>query len=159
MLEAVQTREWAKFLGGVGRKLTFAHDFSDIRDFEDHVALYAYGDMLHAVEFLLEGSSDLLTDCWESHSTGDDAADLEQIVALIADAGLETMVLDLTTRDVSQCGLRVTRTMVPELQPLDADYRHRFLGGTRLYEAPVRMGYATHPTHIETLNPYPHPYP
>jgi ribosomal protein S12 methylthiotransferase accessory factor len=159
MLEAVQTREWAKFLGGVGRKFTFAPDFSDIRDFEDHVALYAYGDMLHAVEFLLEGSSDLLTDCWESRSTGDDAADLDQVVSIIGDAGFETIVLDLTTRDVCQCGLRVTRTLVPELQPLDADYLHRFLGGTRLYEAPVRMGYAAHPRLIETLNPYPHPYP
>lgn len=159
MLEAVQTREWAKFLGGQSRVFTFAPDFSDIRDFEDHVRLYAYGDMLHAVEFLLDTSSDRLTDCWESHSTGDDEADLERVVGIIADAGLETIALDLTTRDVAQSGFWVTRTMVPELQPLDADYLHRFLGGTRLYEAPVRMGYGTHPSRIETVNPHPHPYP
>ena len=157
MAEAVQTREWAKFLGGRGKTFDFAPDFSDIRDFEDHVALYGYGDMLHAVRFLLE--SDCVAADWDSRSGGDARTDLDTVLGMLGERGLEAIAVDLTTPDVAQCGLHVTRAMVPELQPLDADYLHRFLGGRRLYEAPRRMGYADAPTTIDTLNPYPHPYP
>lgn len=159
MTEAVQTREWAKFLGGRGRKFEFAPDFADIRDFEDHVALYAYGDMAHAVAFLTENDADPVSDCWDSASAGDVAADLATVVAILGDRGVEVLALDLTTPDVAQCGYHVARAVAPELQPLDADYNHRFLGGRRLYEVPARMGHASGPTSIETLNPYPHPYP
>ena len=48
---------------------------------------------------------------------------------------------------------------MPDLQPLDADYQHRFLGGTRLYEVPVRLGYRERPPRLDELNPYPHPFP
>jgi ribosomal protein S12 methylthiotransferase accessory factor len=159
MMEAVQTREWAKFLGGLGRKFQFASDFSDIRDFEHHVALYAYGDMLHAVAFLLDEENRRISDCWEDGSTGDIEDDLDKTLNILAGYNLEAIALDLTTPDVNECGYRVTRAMVPELQPLDADYLHRFLGGRRLYEVPWRMGYTSAPTTIETLNPNPHPFP
>lgn len=159
MREAVQTREWAKFLGAGGQRFSFAPDFSDIRDFEDHVALYAYGDMLHAVEFLLQGDSAPLSDCWESLAAGDPDRDLQTTLAVLSACDLEVIALDLTTPDVRQCGLCVARAIVPELQPLDADYGHRFLGGHRLYAVPSRMGYTSAPTRIEDLNPHPHPYP
>jgi ribosomal protein S12 methylthiotransferase accessory factor len=159
MTEAVQTREWAKFLGGHGRKFQFAADFSDIRDFEDHVALYAYGDMLDAVAFVLDEDNGCIADCWEDGSTGSAQGDLKKTVSILAALNLETIALDLTTPDVAECGYCVTRAMVPELQPLDADYQHRFMGGRRLYEVPWRMGYKSGPTTIETLNPNPHPFP
>jgi ribosomal protein S12 methylthiotransferase accessory factor len=159
MTEAVQTREWAKFLGGRGAKFQFAPDFSDVRDFEDHVALYAYGDMLQAVAFLLQDDNGSIADCWDNESTGNATGDLEKTVSIMTELNLETIALDLTTPDVSECGFRVTRAMVPELQPLDADYLHRFMGGRRLYEVPWRMGYRDSPTTMETLNPNPHPFP
>jgi ribosomal protein S12 methylthiotransferase accessory factor len=159
MTEAVQTREWAKFLGGRGRDFHFASDFSDIRDFENHVALYAYGDMLHALAFLLDGNKDCIDNCWENESTGDSTNDLEKTVSILTGLNLETIALDLTTPDVCECGYRVAKLLLPELQPLDADYLHRFMGGSRLYEVPQRMGFTNSPTSIESLNPFPHPFP
>jgi ribosomal protein S12 methylthiotransferase accessory factor len=159
MTEAVQTREWAKFLGGRGRTFNFAADFTDIRDFEDHVALYGYGDMLHAVAFLLEGRSGATSDSWESGASGDPSHDLQRAVAIFAERQMDVIALDLTTPDVAECGLKVTRAIVPKLQPLDADYQHRFLGGRRLYDVPWRLGFTDQPTTIESLNSYPHPYP
>jgi ribosomal protein S12 methylthiotransferase accessory factor len=158
MTEAVQTREWAKFLGRA-RTFKFAADFSDITDFEAHVALYAYGDMLHAIEFLLDGRNVDKSTCWASASSGDPGRDLQHVTALFGERKMDIFALDLTTPDVAQCGLKVTRAMVPELQPLDADHRHRFLGGRRLYEVPQRMGFAERPSTIASLNRYPHPYP
>jgi ribosomal protein S12 methylthiotransferase accessory factor len=159
MMEAVQTREWAKFLGGQRHNVHFVADFSDIREFEDHVALYAYNDMLHAVEFLLNGTNGTITDCWGSESTGSAGGDLEKTVSILAELNLETIALDLTTSDVYECGYRVARSMIPDLQPLDADHRHRFMGGRRLYEVPQRMGYRSGPTTMASLNPIPHPFP
>lgn len=158
MLEAVQTREWAKFLGRQDRKLQFEADFSDVLDFEDHVALYAYGDMLHAAAFLLEDSSGPTAD-WDSLAHGDPTDDLGIISGLLASSGLDILAVDLTTPDVAECGCVVTRALVPQLQPLDASHQHRFLGGDRLYSAPQRMGYSQGRTTLHSLNPYPHPYP
>lgn len=158
MLEAVQTREWAKFLGRQGRPGGFAADFGDILDFEDHVALYAFGDMGHAAAFLLESDTGAAP-TWASLSRGDPAEDLGVVRGILAESGLDVLALELTTRDVAQCGCHVTRAMIPQLQPLDASHRHRFLGGDRLYTVPERMGFAARPTTLAGLNPYPHPYP
>jgi ribosomal protein S12 methylthiotransferase accessory factor len=159
MTEAVQTREWAKFLGRNGARFAFAEDFSDIRDFEDHVALYAYGDLGHAIRFLLDGDRATAGDGWEGRGTGNARQDLQQTLDILRDAGLRIAALDLTVPDVEAAGLRVARAVMPDLQPLDADYRHRFLGGTRLYDVPVRLGYREGPLRLDELNPYPHPFP
>ncbi|MFS0701753.1 YcaO-like family protein [Cellulomonas sp. 179-A 4D5 NHS] len=165
MTEAVQTREWGKFLGGPEGRAPFAAEYDDVRDFEDHVRLYAYGDMEHAVEFLrtgpLVGVDEGVPAGSSTPTTGPRsvAADLATVLGRLDDAGLDVLTLDLTTTDVAEAGYRVARTIVPQLQPLDADHRLRFLGGRRLYEAPVRMGYRTAPSTVADLNPVPHPYP
>lgn len=165
MTEAVQTREWGKFLGGPEGRAPFAAEYDDVRDFEDHVRLYAYGDMEHAVDFLRSGPLVGLDEGAGAppgpptpgpRSVG---ADLATVLGRLDDAGLDVLALDLTTTDVHEAGYRVARTIVPQLQPLDADHRLRFLGGRRLYEAPVRMGYRTAPSTVADFNPVPHPYP
>lgn len=157
MLEAVQTREWAKYLGD-DRHVGYADDYHDVTGFEDHVRLYAYSDMRHAVEFLLADVTDPASD-WRSGSLGQPGADLARVVELLRSCEVETLATDLTTPDVRECGLWVTRSIAPELQPLDAMHRRRFLGGRRLYDVPVRMGHVKKPTTVDQLNPYPHPYP
>lgn len=159
MTEAVQTREWAKFLGRNGARFDFADDFSDIRDFEDHVALYAYGDMAHAVEFLTDPDREMVRDEWDSEASEHTADDLNRVLEIAHGAGLRVAALDLTTPDVAMTGLSVTRAVMPDLQPLDADYMHRFLGGKRLYEVPVMLGLRDAPAAFDQLNPYPHPFP
>ncbi|MGW6129869.1 YcaO-like family protein [Cellulomonas sp. NPDC055163] len=165
MTEAVQTREWGKFLGGPEGRAPFAAAYDDVRDFEDHVRLYAYGDMEHAVEFLRAGPVVGVDEGVPAGSPAPAAAprsvagDLAAVLDRLDDAGLDVLALDLTTTDVAEAGYRVARTIVPQLQPLDADHRLRFLGGRRLYEAPVRMGYRSGPSTVADLNPVPHPYP
>lgn len=154
MTEAVQTREWAKFLGGGAPP-----DYCDVRDFEDHVRLYAYGDMLDAIDFLRAGPEVGLHDGVSVRPAADPRRDLCQVLEILADLGLDVYAVDLTTVDVEACGYRVVRAVLPELQPLDADHQHRFLGGRRLYEVPHRLGLTTSPTSLASLNPRPHPYP
>jgi ribosomal protein S12 methylthiotransferase accessory factor len=55
--------------------------------------------------------------------------------------------------------MAVARVIAPELCPLDADHRARFLGGRRLYETAFELGLSRRPLDAAGLNPYPHPFP
>jgi ribosomal protein S12 methylthiotransferase accessory factor len=79
------------------------------------------------------------------------------LAALLGGAGLTAWSVDLTTPDVAAVGLSVARTLVPGLQPLDNDHRHRHLGGRRLASVPAALGVPGRP--LDDLNPLPHPFP
>jgi ribosomal protein S12 methylthiotransferase accessory factor len=70
--------------------------------------------------------------------------------------GDEPIWVDVTTEDVADFALRVARTVIAGMQPLDNDHRYRFLGGRRLLEVPAQRGY---PLALDELNPDPHPFP
>lgn len=74
----------------------------------------------------------------------------------LAAAGLEAFWVDVTSADLRACGFRVTRTIIPTMQPLDNDHRFRYLGGERLRSVPERMG---SPIGERGFNPDPHPFP
>jgi ribosomal protein S12 methylthiotransferase accessory factor len=93
-----------------------------------------------------------------NRSNGDPLDDLRHAVSLVGDAGYEVIVVNLTTVDAEDLGLHVLRVLIPGAQPLDASYKHRFLGGRRLYEVPERIGLPGAQS-IDELNPWPHPYP
>jgi ribosomal protein S12 methylthiotransferase accessory factor len=70
--------------------------------------------------------------------------------------GKEPIWVDVTTEDVADFSLRVVRTVVAGMQPLDNDHRYRYLGGRRLDEVLARLGLAGR---FDELNPDPHPFP
>jgi ribosomal protein S12 methylthiotransferase accessory factor len=81
-----------------------------------------------------------------SLATPDLAEDVRVGVALLARAGLETLVVDQTRPDVE---LHVAKVIVPGT-------RHfwRRLGPGRLYDAPVRMGWLDAPRREDEMNPW-----
>jgi ribosomal protein S12 methylthiotransferase accessory factor len=83
---------------------------------------------------------------------------LRWLVDRLAQINLEAVVADLTTPDIDDVGFKVIRGMVPGMQPLDVDHRHRHLGGRRLYLPAARLGIEDHRV-AANLNPYPHPFP
>ena len=158
LVEAAQTREWAKFLGKQKPPFVFESDYSNIDDFDKHVLLYAYGDMLQAMEFLIQSPREVSFDELNGH----DALSLEEQFTIVRGAiesrGYEIAMVDLTTSDVRDCGYRVVKAFVSGMQQLEGEYTHRLLGGRRLYEIPGKLGYAIQPS-FESLNSDPHPYP
>jgi ribosomal protein S12 methylthiotransferase accessory factor len=157
-VEAAQTREWAKFLGTQPEPVIIESNYSNIDDFEKHVFLYAYADMLPAVDFLLEARAEIRFSDMPNLAAGNVTKDLRQAISRIASKGNEIMLVDLTTSDVRSCGYYVVKVLIPQMQPMEGDHSHRFLGGTRLYTVPRQLGYAIEPG-FEMVNPYPHPYP
>ncbi len=74
----------------------------------------------------------------------------------LAASGIEAFWVDVTTPDVRTCGFRVTRTIMPTMQPLDNDHSFRYLGGSRLRSVPPLFG---RDLERDGFNPDPHPFP
>ena len=109
-----------------------------------------------AFDFLLRSPARRRLSEMPTLSSGDPVADLHLINSRLAACGLDAYVVDLTTDEALRVGMTVVRAIVPGLQPLSFNYRARFLGHPRLYQAPARMG---HPTRSEAeLNAWPQPF-
>src|SRR5581483_5300272 len=157
--EAFAVRQAAREAALAEPERRFADDFADVRDFRDHIQLFAYARHAPRAAFL-DASP-------ERHSPADvepleGAEPAEQVRALVdrlAAGGIATYAVDVTSPDVADLGIRVVRAVAPPLLPLDVRHDARFLGGERLATEPVRLGFATRPVGFADLNPDPHPYP
>ena len=157
ILEAAHTYFWGRALRNDPRR--YRDDFSDVLDFEDHVRLYASGALYERARFLLaEPSRRRLSDLPRG-DPGTWREAVELVTARIAAIGTDVLAIDLTTRDVADLGLCVTRAFVPGLQQLHAGFQFRRLGNPRLFELPRIMGYRSTRSSIDDLNPFPHPFP
>lgn len=126
-------------------------DFSSVRTLRDHLYAHAGSSMLREnMRFLTDDGPLVSFTDWRARGTFPSASE-----ALLA-AGYEAYWTDVTPLDVAEHGLYTIRTIVPGMQPLDNDHRHRFLGGRRLLEVPAAMG---RPVVQADLNPDPHPFP
>jgi ribosomal protein S12 methylthiotransferase accessory factor len=157
--EACRVHAWATALLSRHAEREFAPDFSDVRDFDDHVHYYADHARAEAAHFL------------DASGETRDVADVEPLpgeaapalIATIAERlhehGSSAYAVDVTPPDVRAAGVAVAKVIAPELCPLDADHRLRFLGGRRLYEAAFELGFSSNVLEPSDLNPYPHPFP
>ncbi|OLF06636.1 hypothetical protein BLA60_30680 [Actinophytocola xinjiangensis] len=73
--------------------------------------------------------------------------DVTRIQSLLAERGMEVLVLDQTRPDV---GMPVVKVIVPGLRHFWARF-----GPGRLYDVPVQLGRLAAPTSYEELNPFP----
>ena len=126
--------------------------------FEDHIAYYADAAHAAAASFLDASEERQLIGAvrpLEGYSPG------ERVAALctrVQAAGSNAYAVDVTSPDVRELGLSVTKVLAPELCSLDVPHAARFLGGRRLYSAPEHLGLRKGPLKGE-INPEPHPFP
>jgi ribosomal protein S12 methylthiotransferase accessory factor len=110
--------------------------------------------LAHATSMNLRKQLNFLTDIgteisFDSILNNSKSDPIEEIKKL----GLNIFCKNITTSDINSYGFKVTRTIIPGLQPLDNDHRFRFLGGSRI--PIIRKKYNQH----LKINPYPHPFP
>lgn len=125
-----------------------------------HGARYmAQAEQAHAFDFLLQsGKKQALSEIpsCPMGRQGEDRDALRSVVELLRRHKLEAYAVDLTTDEALRSGVRVVRVVIPGLQPVGFQYRSRYLGHPRLYQAPGKMGYKVHTE--EELNPWPQPF-
>lgn len=154
LMEAVQTRTWLRQMGG-GTGFDPGVGFANVRRFSDHVRLYGQPQSLAYLGFL--GDSAAAPVCLEdlSDASRSPEADLGYCLERLERRGLHALAVDLTTPDLAECGFVVVRVLVPGLLDIAPSHAHRFLGYSRLWEMPERLGLVGG----GALNPYPHPFP
>jgi ribosomal protein S12 methylthiotransferase accessory factor len=127
----------------------------DVTRAQQHADVYAFPENLARAAFL-----------WASSRRSAPPLPAEPAAERLADAverfrarGFEVVGVDMTAPDIAGHGLHVVRAIVPGLVPFGFGRTALRLGGRRLYEAPVRMGFQDLPSREEDLNPDPHVYP
>ncbi|MEA1994163.1 MAG: YcaO-like family protein [Euryarchaeota archaeon] len=120
----------------------------------NHIAPYANIDAIQKFDFLL--NAPLVS---PSYSSIDKEASLAFAINKIKDAGLDALMIELTTPDISALGFHVIRVVIPGAIGINVGKEKRFLGGKRIYTVPQKLGYIERVVQENELNPLPHPFP
>jgi len=133
-----------------------ADDSMSMRQMGEFYSYYCRMERLGILDFVKHGPSigmhDVLGICDTTPKES-----LEEVVRRVGAQGYDPILVDITPVDVAQCGLTVTRAIVPGLRPVTFSRDFRHLGGSRLYEAPIKMGVRKFALAEEALNPNPMP--
>ncbi|MFV0129400.1 YcaO-like family protein [Streptomyces sp. HMX112] len=81
---------------------------------------------------------------------------LDTVVSRLDARGAEVLVVDITTDEARQVGMRAVKVLVPEALPVSFVHGERYLATPRLYEAPRAMGHPSHPE--SAINPEHQPF-
>jgi ribosomal protein S12 methylthiotransferase accessory factor len=151
--EVIQTRLW-----GVRQLDLTEHSaeapLEEITSYAERGLFWSTHDHIADLDFWIESSRETTADEFAADElTGNGVIDR------LAAAGYDCYGVDVTTRDIAGLGFTVQRVIAPRLQPLYLLERLRYLGGDRLFEVPVEMGYRETPPTEATLNTVPHPFP
>jgi ribosomal protein S12 methylthiotransferase accessory factor len=160
--EIGQGVSYFRFLRNQLRDWEPAPDFSDLTTFDQHCTLYVKRPELvaPAMAFTEEVTEEVALSEIPDRSTGRVRADIERCIEMLRGIGKEVIVVDVTTPDIEDVGLKVVRVMVPGLVPMHGNHNYPYLGVKRLYEIPRKMGWEKSGGDSEAgLNPWPHPFP
>jgi ribosomal protein S12 methylthiotransferase accessory factor len=157
VIEAFQTRTWARRLRLAAPDRRFTDDHSDIVRFEDRVHFYSFAANAAHAAFL--HASDERVDVRDVPRLGASCVGeaVLSVVGCLERNGVEAFARELTTDDVRERGLHVVRALAPQLCPLDMSHKARYLGGPRLREVGERFA-----ARYRTREPFttsPHPFP
>lgn len=136
----------------------FKDDYSDVKESIDHILLWSKPDMIAKIDFLLSAPKVEELETIKNLSSEDLLDNINTCVKTLVSKSLDVIVVDITTSDVADAGFFVVRVLIPGMQPLDIDFRHRYLGGNRLYTVPQILGYRNRGTKEKELTTYPHPF-
>lgn len=161
LLEAVQGRPYVLWQLEQHSGWRPTADFSNVTDFSFSCMLYTVAEELtpHLLEVDQRVTSELALEELPRWEGTNPAAALAELVHRLEARGYELVVVDLTTPELESLGLKVVRVVTPELQPLHGNHRWPFLGGKRLHEVPLQLGYRHERASEEQLGRYPHPFP
>jgi len=157
--EAFAARAAGAKLALVAPKREYGPEGAGVVSFEDHISYHADHRRGPASGFL--DASRVRTPV-TSVPELDGSAQGDWVAALcqrVEAAGSTAYAVDVTSPDVRDLGLTVTKVLAPELCALDVPHAARFLGGRRLYEAAAALGLRGDCLQETDVNPDPHPFP
>jgi ribosomal protein S12 methylthiotransferase accessory factor len=130
-----------------------------VAGFEDHIQYYADRKRAQATAFLDASAHRVPTTELPPLEGETPAARVLELCDRVRRAGSDAYAVDVTSTDVRELGLVVTKVTAPELCALEVPHGARFLGGRRLYEAAAALGLREGTLAEDDVNPEPHPFP
>lgn len=131
----------------------------DYRDFNqlEHGAVYmGQAAQRDAFSFLIDQTAAVPVSQLEPAQAMTPAHQLEYLVSRFKALGMDIVLVELTTDELRDAGLRVIRAVIPGLVPMSACYRARYLGHPRLLEFQAK--YREQGAISGVINPYPQPF-
>ncbi len=139
--------------------LGLLHDPYQVRQMQDHAALYWLPEAYERLDFLSENAGTVSLDDLRQRApvpAGDLKLDLENTLERFSRAGLEVLMVDQTAPEHRVGGLHCVKMIVPGLLPMTFGHAYRRLDGLpRLDSVPLAFGRST----SLPLNLHPHPFP
>ena len=123
--------------------------------------LWSISESTTHLDFLLKtknfGSN---IDEYKNQETKSTFKNMNKVVSILQQSGYESFYIDITPDlpNIKKSKFKSVMTIVPELQPMYLDERYKFLGGTRVYSVPEKLGYTKISEKEENLNKFPHPF-
>lgn len=141
-------------------------DYRLLTELSHHALLFGLPEMApHADHWMRQDTRRPLAEVFADWSAGraapsDLRAPVEEIVALLAERGMDTIVVDQSTPEQRLLGLHTVAVIVPGLVPIDFGWeRQRALHLPRTRWAPHRAGLTPRPLRADELHRVPHPFP
>lgn len=85
-------------------------------------------------------------------------SNLEKVLEYFKKNNIETYCVDTTIKEARKIGFISKMALIPKLHPLYLNEKFPYLGGERLYNVPVKLGYLSKPKNEYELNKIPHPH-
>jgi ribosomal protein S12 methylthiotransferase accessory factor len=158
VLEAAQVRRWLKQNNARSRPAV-QDDFSDVRDFDDHMRLFGRRESLRYIDFLSSVRVEKSVATEDPPYMRDVTSQLRHCLDVVMELGLDVIVVDVTQPDIASLGVHVVKVLIPGLTNINADHNYPLLGGSRLYSVPRLLGYRDADRTEAELNHVPHPFP
>ena len=134
-------------------------DFSNVATFDHHCMLYLKRPELvePALRPYRSASAEVpLSSMTHFRRESTVLSDIQECIRLLAEQGLEVVVVDITTADVEQVGLKVVRVIVPGLVNLHGNHALPYLGCSRLQGMLTTLN---QDVSDPPFNELPHPFP
>lgn len=140
--------------GKMGANRPLPEDFKYFQGF-DAARYMALPAQRQAFDFLTCGLATRPVSDRSERLPADPAEMLADLIGRLADADMQVVAADRTTRELAEVGLSEVVVVIPDLQPMSLNACVQFRAHPRLFTAPGRMGYRC--LTEEELNPWPQP--
>lgn len=138
-----------------------ADDLSAPLSLSQRGLLWARKEAIEQLDFLLQNKrKPISVESYQNRSKGSTQKDLTYMATVLDEMDYHTYYVDITPKNggIAKSSFKVAMVIIPELHPLYLDERFRYLGGNRIYDVPVKLGYLDKAHGEHELNAFPHPF-
>lgn len=150
--EALQVRNWIRYLYETNKKKLTVNNKSEIRSIKQRGIYWYNSKLLPALDFYLRNPK---TTDYTPITLGDQNS-LGEIKKRIKQRSISIYYTDVTLPDIRKLGFHVVKVLSPDLMPIYFKEEFTCFNCDRLYTVPVALGYKSKRLNEKALNPIPH---